>query len=75
MARKQVESTEQKVLKLTEWLSSEQTWNWAVMHSDRDSAYAVLKKMAELGLIQHERHKFGGDIWTAEGKKFGRVDY
>jgi hypothetical protein len=74
MAGKRSESTKQKILKLTKWLSDRQAWNWTRMSPDEDAADRVLMRMAELGLIEHENHRLGGDIWIAGGQKFGRLD-
>lgn len=58
---------------LTAWLADEHVWSWARAGSDRDAAIAVLMKMAELGLIKHRAHRYGGDIWTVNGKSYGRT--
>jgi hypothetical protein len=59
---------------LVEWLSDGYVWNWTRMHSDRDAAQIVLGRMAELGIIKHAPHPWGGNIWIIGDKLFGRTD-
>jgi len=62
-----------KLEALTKWLADPMVWNWTRASGDRDVADAVLKKMAELHLIQHREHKYGGSIWTVNGVSYGRT--
>ncbi len=67
-------SVDPAVIALTQHLADVQAWNWKRMACERIAANAVLRKMAELGMIKHRNHPMGGDIWIVDGQVFGRTD-
>lgn len=65
---------EEKLQQLVENLADPHEWNWTRLTTRRDAADDMLREMAELGIIQHQRHPLGGDVWLVGDKIFGRVD-
>lgn len=71
----EVEANQRLVQHLVATLADEMQWNWTRQGlSERCAADAVLRLMAQLGLIEHQRHPSGGDVWTVNGKRYGRTD-
>lgn len=62
-----------KFEQLVQWLADEMIWNWTRAGSDRAAADTVLEKMADLKLIRHTEHKFGGNVWHLNGRRYGRT--
>lgn len=55
-------------------LADEMEWNWTRQGlSERCAADMVLRLMAREGLIEHENHPLGGNIWKVNGKLYGRL--
>jgi hypothetical protein len=64
---------DERITQLVAWLADPLGRNWTRVSSDRDSSDEVLAKMAELGIIGHERHPLGGNVWIVDGRRFGRT--
>lgn len=56
------------------YLTDARTFSWTQMMGCDAAARLALKTLADLGIIQHHLHQYGGDIWIVGNKGFGRLD-
>jgi hypothetical protein len=66
--------TNEPVTELVKWLADPYIHSWTRASDERDLAEKVLAKMAELKIIQRERHPLGGNTWIVGEERFGRTD-